>query len=72
MKAAARSGNNDDGNPDTDLVVRCSNVQRNVFNEATCRISYHEDACVSVPLPDPEDYRIEMQNPEDRVEHLRK
>ena len=50
MKAAARSGDNDDGNPDTDLVVRCSNVQRNVFNEATCQISYHEDACVSAPL----------------------
>eukprot|EP00804_Cyclotella_cryptica_P019739 CCRYP_009662-RC/>CCRYP_009662-RC protein AED:0.09 eAED:0.09 QI:0/0.95/0.95/1/0.95/0.95/22/166/2740 len=50
VKAAARSGDNDDGNPDTDLVVRCSNVQRNVFNEDQCRISYHPDACQSVPL----------------------
>ena len=73
MKAAARSGDNDDGNPDTDLVVRCSNVQRNIFNEATCKISYHEDACTSVPLPDPDDlYRSVMYNPGDRVEDLRK
>jgi hypothetical protein len=56
MKAAARSGDN--------LVVRCSNVQRNVFNEAKCRISYHEDACQSVPLPDPKDsYRVWMYDP---------
>ena len=71
MIAAARSGDNDDGNPDTDLVVRCSNVQRNVFNEATCRISYHEDACTSVPLPDPDDFfRSNMHNPGDRVDEL--
>ena len=64
MKAAARSGANDDGNPDTNLVVRCSNVQRNVFNEAECRISYHQDACQTVPLPNPDDsYRIYMYDP---------
>jgi hypothetical protein len=71
MKSASRSGPNDDGNPDTDLVVRCSNVQRNIFNEVTCRISYHKDACTSVPLPDPNDlYRSNMHNPGDRVEEL--
>ena len=64
MKAAARSGDNDDGNPNTDLVVRCSNVPRNIFNEGQCRISYHEDACQSTPLPDPNDsYRIWMNDP---------
>lgn len=64
MKLAARSGGNDDGNPNTDLVVRCSNVQRNIFNEGECRISYHADACQSVPLPDPKDfYRSNMYDP---------
>jgi hypothetical protein len=63
MKAAARSGANDD-NPKTDLVVRCSNVQRNIFNEGQCRISYHQDACQSVPLPNPNDfYRVYMYDP---------
>jgi hypothetical protein len=71
MKAASRSGPNDDSNPDTDIVVRCSNVQRNIFNEATCRISYHEDACTSVPQPDPNDlYRSNMHDPGDRVDEL--
>lgn len=71
MIAAARSGDNEDGNPDTDLVVRCSNVQRNVFNEANCRISYHKDACTSVPLPDPDDfYRSNMHDPGNRVDEL--
>ena len=51
MNRAARSGDNDDGDPNTDLVVRCSNVQRNIFNEANgCKLSFDEDACVSVPL----------------------
>ena len=71
MKAAARSGDNDDGNPDTDLVVRCSNVQRNIFNEKKCRISYHPSACSSVPLPDPNDFfKSNMQNPGDDVDGL--
>jgi hypothetical protein len=64
MKAAARSGDNEDGNPNTDLVVRCSNAQRNVFNEGRCRISYHPVACQSVPLPDPKDsYRSNIHDP---------
>ena len=64
VKAAARSGENEDGNPVTDLVVRCSNVQRNIFNEAQCRVSYHEDACQSEPLPDPDNYnRVVMYDP---------
>ena len=53
MKRAARSGPNDDGDPRTDLVVRCSNDRRNLFNEPHCKISYDPDACVSQPLPDP-------------------
>ena len=61
MKRAARSGDNDDGDSTTDLVTRCSNTDRNVFNEASCKISYHQDACVSSPLPDPNDsYRATM------------
>jgi hypothetical protein len=65
MKAAARNES------ETDLVVRCANVQRNVFNEATCRISFHEDACTSVPLPDPNDfYRINMYDPGEVREDL--
>ncbi|KAL3805312.1 hypothetical protein HJC23_009019 [Cyclotella cryptica] len=71
MKAAARSGDNDDGNPDTDLVVRCSNVQRNIFNEKKCRISYHPNACSSVPLPDPNDFfKSSMRNPGEGVDEL--
>ena len=71
MKAAARSGDNDDGNPSTDLVVRCSNVQRNIFNEGQCRISYHEDACQSTPLPDPNDnYYSRMYDPGSRLEEV--
>ena len=40
----AASANNDN------LVVLCSNVQRNFINEPFCKLSYDEDACVSVPL----------------------
>lgn len=54
MKRAARSGPNEDGDPLSDVVVRCSSAERNVFNEAGCKISYHPDACVSRPLPDPQ------------------
>ena len=69
MKAAARSGANEDGNQSTDLVVRCSNVQRNIFNEGQCRISYHEDACQPEPLPDPaNNYRVYMFDPSGGLE----
>ena len=47
MKAAARTI--DSGNPGQ-LVVRCSNAQRNIFNEESCKLSYDADACVSVPI----------------------
>ena len=65
VKTTARSGENEYGNPVTDLVVRCSNVQRNIlFNEAQCQVSYHKDACQSEPLPDPENYnRVVMYDP---------
>jgi len=64
MKRAARSGPNEDGDSTTDMVTRCSNTQRNVFNEGSCKISYHPDACVSVPLPDPnDDYSSLTVNP---------
>ena len=46
MQRAARSGDNDDGNPNTDLVTLCSNTQRNIFNEPHCKISYDPEACV--------------------------
>ena len=52
MKRAKRSGDTDDGDDRTDIVTRCSNVQRNIFNEAWCKISYHPDTCETVPLPD--------------------
>lgn len=61
MMTAARSRDSANINPDIDLVVRCSNVQRNIFNEQYCRISYHHNACVSVPLP--VDGRSVMFNP---------
>jgi hypothetical protein len=67
MKAAARVGANDDNN----LVVRCSNVQRNIFNEKSCKISYHPDACSSVPLPDPDNfYRSVMKDPGEKIDHM--
>ena len=52
MRRAARQSTDADGLR-TDKVVLCSNTQRNIFNEAHCKISYHEDACVSVALADP-------------------
>lgn len=42
MKRAARTN---DGDPSTDMVVRCSNAQRSLFNEAGCKISYHVRQC---------------------------
>jgi len=54
MIRAARSGDNDDGDSRTDLVVRCSNANRNIFNEPNCKISYQADVCVSAPFPDPD------------------
>jgi hypothetical protein len=44
LKRAAR------GAGEIDLITRCSNVQRNVFNDGQCQISYHPDACQTVPL----------------------
>lgn len=50
MNRAARSGINDDGDANTDLVVRCSNVERNIFNEPHCKLSFDENACVALPV----------------------
>ena len=65
MKRAGRSGLNTNDETKNNynestvaLVTRCTNTQRNVFNEQYCKISYDENACVSDPLPDPnDDYR---------------
>ena len=38
-----------DGEPNVDLVTRCSNVESNSFNEASCQISYDENACETRP-----------------------
>ncbi len=43
-----------DGSPDVDLVTRCSNVEKNIFNENHCKISYDVNACETVPAPDPD------------------
>lgn len=43
-----------DGSPDIDLVTRCSNVEKNIFNEGHCKISYDVNACETVPAPDPD------------------
>ena len=67
MKRAARSGPNDDGDPTTDVVTRYTNAQRNIFNEEYCKISYHPDACVSTPLPDPGSDLVFMLNPGEGV-----
>ena len=32
-----------------ETVALCSNTPRNPFNEETCKISYHPNACDSVP-----------------------
>lgn len=64
MIRASRSGANEDGDPRTDTVVRCSNTQRNIFNEPHCKLSFDPQACVSVPLPDSSDnYRSSSINP---------
>ena len=72
MKRAARRGLYDkpadpktDYDPETDYIVtRCSNVQRNMVNEPHCKISYDADACVSVPLADPnQDYTVFTSDP---------
>ena len=69
MKRAGRSGLNTNTDPKYDestvaLVTRCTNTQRNVFNEKYCKISYNENACVSDPLPDPaDDYKQYTINP---------
>ena len=70
MKRAARRGLYDDmvdvdADPETDYIVtRCSNVQRNMVNEPHCKISYDADACVSVPLADPnQDYTVFTSDP---------
>jgi hypothetical protein len=64
MKRASRDGK---------LVARCVNAERNIFNEASCKISYDEDACVSVPLPDPNDaYRVNSVDPGANTEPLYK
>lgn len=47
MKLAARTF---DANNPNQLVVRCANVPRNIFNEGYCKVSYDSDACVSNPL----------------------
>ena len=51
-----------DGSPNIDLVTRCSNVEKNIFNEAHCKISYDVNACETVPAPDPDHtmYRRDM------------
>ena len=38
-----------DGEPNVDLVTRCSNVETSTFNEAHCQISYDENACETRP-----------------------
>jgi hypothetical protein len=48
VRRASRSNNDDDH-----LVVRCSNVERNIFNEHFCQVSYETNVCVSKPMPDP-------------------
>ena len=45
MKAAARNLTSENVEKGNHLVVRCSNTQRNVFNEKQCRISYDDNAC---------------------------
>jgi hypothetical protein len=58
MKRAAR------GVTEIDLNTRCSNVQRNVFNDGHCRVSYHPDACLTNPIQDPNDpYKVGMLDP---------
>ena len=52
MRRASRSGDNVDGQAIDLVVTRCINVQRNVFNDDFCKISYEEDACESVPKPE--------------------
>ena len=52
MRRAART---DDGDPNRDMVTRCTNAPRTLFNEHACKISFDEEACVSTPLPDPAD-----------------
>lgn len=52
MRRASRSVENADGQIKDLVVTRCINVQRNVFNEDYCKISYEEDACESVPKPE--------------------
>lgn len=54
MKRARRATNGvpyGDGTPNVDLVTRCSNVEPNIFNEASCQISYDENACETIPAP---------------------
>ena len=52
MRRASRSREIADGQIIDLVVTRCINVQRNVFNEDYCKISYEEDACESVPKPE--------------------
>ena len=48
VKRASRAAEGDDDH----LVVRCSNVERNIFNEHHCKVSYEPNVCTSKPLPD--------------------
>jgi len=45
VRRASRSNDDDDH-----LVVRCANVERNIFNEHLCKVSYETDVCTSKPM----------------------
>ena len=52
MNRAARLRPTEDGGEELSLTVRCSNTDRNIFNEDKCKISYQPETCVSRPFPD--------------------
>ena len=52
MNRAARLRPTKDGGEELSLTVRCSNTDRNIFNEDKCKISYEPETCVSKPFPD--------------------
>ena len=53
MNRAARLRPTEDGGEELSLTVRCSNTDRNIFNEDKCKISYQPETCVSRPFADP-------------------